>query len=217
MSWFADCRPNHSNVERTSAMTYLYRIIYKTVNKINGRYYIGQHRTNSLNDRYLGSGKALELAIKKYGRDNFERHTLCLVNSEEEMNIKEAEYVTEEVVKDPKSYNLLLGGQQGSVRFKPGKEHLYFGKTRPNHSKIMRTKKRKDFSDNMKEKWKTGWNLSKKRRKSYKIKFLDGHEEIITHLSEFCRERNYTRQCIRKMNSGKLQKYKDITFVQFLT
>jgi group I intron endonuclease len=49
-------------------------IIYKTTNLINGKIYIGQHMKN--NSEYLGSGKALKCAIKKYGKENFVRETL---------------------------------------------------------------------------------------------------------------------------------------------
>jgi len=37
-------------------MTY---IIYKTINQINGKYYVGQHNT-SANDGYIGSGIILK-------------------------------------------------------------------------------------------------------------------------------------------------------------
>ena len=49
-------------------------IVYETTNLINGKYYIGVHRKNGKN--YLGSGKILIYAIKKYGRDNFMREIL---------------------------------------------------------------------------------------------------------------------------------------------
>lgn len=43
-----------------------YGFIYITTNLINGKKYIGQKK--GYNDTYLGSGKILKLAIKKYGR-----------------------------------------------------------------------------------------------------------------------------------------------------
>jgi len=39
---------------------------YITTNKINGKQYVGAHSTNNINDGYLGGGKAIKLAKKKY-------------------------------------------------------------------------------------------------------------------------------------------------------
>lgn len=47
-------------------------LIYKTTNKINGKIYIGQTSKDE-NVFYLGSGKTLLKAVKKYGKDNFDR------------------------------------------------------------------------------------------------------------------------------------------------
>ena len=42
-------------------------IIYKITNKINDRIYIGAHSTDDINDSYMGSGKAIKAAQRKYG------------------------------------------------------------------------------------------------------------------------------------------------------
>ena len=91
----------------------MYYIIYKTVNLINGKYYIGKHQTENLNDGYLGSGKYLKKDIRKYGKVYFIKEVLFIFDNELEMNSKEKELVTESVVKDRKSYNLGVGGEGG--------------------------------------------------------------------------------------------------------
>ena len=46
---------------------------YITTNKINGKRYVGAHKTDNIDDGYLGSGKYLLRAIKKYGKESFTR------------------------------------------------------------------------------------------------------------------------------------------------
>ncbi|WQJ51907.1 MAG: homing endonuclease [phage Lak_Megaphage_RVC_AP3_GC31] len=54
-----------------------YHYIYKIVNNINNKYYIGVHSCKSLErDKYAGSGYALQEAYTKYGIDNFTKHIL---------------------------------------------------------------------------------------------------------------------------------------------
>ncbi len=86
-------------------------IIYKTTNKVNGKIYIGQHITTNLNDNYLGSGKIIQRAIKKYSEENFKREILFDFDNREEMNEKEAELVNEEFITRDDTYNLKPGGE----------------------------------------------------------------------------------------------------------
>jgi hypothetical protein len=92
---------------------YKYHYLYKTINLISNRYYIGVHETNDLNDGYLGSGLALGRAIKKYGTENFENEILEFFNSSEEAYKKEEKIVNKDFVKDKMTYNLKEGGKGG--------------------------------------------------------------------------------------------------------
>ena len=87
----------------------IYYTVYKTTNNLNGKYYIGKHRTLDLNDGYMGSGKLLKRAINKYGIENFTKEVLHIFESEEEMNAKEKELV----VISEQTYNLNEGGYGG--------------------------------------------------------------------------------------------------------
>lgn len=86
-------------------------IIYETKNLKNGKIYIGQHRTDDLNDGYLGSGYHLKRAIRYYGKEFFERKILFSFDNEEDMYSKEAELVNEEFLKRDDIYNLTIGGK----------------------------------------------------------------------------------------------------------
>jgi group I intron endonuclease len=89
--------------------------IYKITNLCNGKIYIGIHKTQSLDDDYLGSGKLLKAAIKKYGKDNFKKEVLETFNNEADMVAKEQELVTAQFVLDENNYNIMPGGKFGSL------------------------------------------------------------------------------------------------------
>jgi len=84
--------------------------VYKVTNQLNGRYYVGIHATQDLNDSYLGSGTAITRAIKKYGRENFRKETLHIFDNEQSMVDKEIEIVTEDFIRLEETYNLRVGG-----------------------------------------------------------------------------------------------------------
>lgn len=89
-----------------------HNIIYKIVNTINFKIYIGCHQTNTLEDGYMGSGTVLQKAFKKYSIENFEKIVLFNFDSVDEMFNKEAELVNEAFVKRPDTYNVCLGGNR---------------------------------------------------------------------------------------------------------
>lgn len=102
--------------------------VYKTVNKENCKFYIGVHKAVDLYDNYLGSGLILNRAIRKHGRDSFEKQILHIFETAEEAYAKERELVTQELVDSDECYNVRLGGfggwPKGMVRSEEFKKNL---------------------------------------------------------------------------------------------
>lgn len=87
-----------------------YKYFYKITNNINGCFYYGIHSTNDLDDGYMGSGKRLKKAYKKYGVENFTKEILKYFDTLKELSDYEAEIVNEEMINNPCCYNMSLGG-----------------------------------------------------------------------------------------------------------
>lgn len=91
----------------------MFYIVYKITNLINNKIYIGSHKTNDLDDNYMGSGKLIKQAVEKYGFNNFKKEILFIYNNPRQMYLKEAEIVDEEFLKRDDVYNLVPGGHGG--------------------------------------------------------------------------------------------------------
>jgi len=94
----------------------MYYYIYKTINNLNGKYYIGRRASESepTTDPYKGSGVLIKKALALYGKDNFTKIILENCQSFEELLLAEARYVDNAVVNDTQSYNIDLGGRYTS-------------------------------------------------------------------------------------------------------
>jgi hypothetical protein len=88
--------------------------LYKITNLCNGKIYIGIHKAKSMDDGYMGSGKLLKAAIKKYGKENFCKDIIETFDNEEDMVAREQEIVTSEFVLAENNYNIMPGGKFGS-------------------------------------------------------------------------------------------------------
>jgi hypothetical protein len=87
-------------------------IVYKTTNIINGKVYIGKDRKN--NPNYLGSGKLLHQAIKKYGKSAFRKEILFESDDDKEINSREKIEIENHKGRDI-CYNLAEGGTGGNT------------------------------------------------------------------------------------------------------
>jgi len=93
--------------------------VYETTNLVNGKKYIGVcvNSDEGKRRRYLGSGKLLKLAIKKYGKENFSKRILKEFDDKVSARAYERELIEElDAIDDPTYYNLVAGGFGGSIK-----------------------------------------------------------------------------------------------------
>ena len=90
----------------------MYGYIYETTNLINGKKYIGQHRSEFFDTHYIGSGIILLEAVKKYGKENFEVKLIRECANDDELNAAEVELIQEiNAVASENYYNIAHGGE----------------------------------------------------------------------------------------------------------
>ena len=86
-----------------------FHYIYK-ITREDGKYYIGLHSTNKLEDGYFGSGQMLWHSIRKYGKEKHTKQILEFLPSRALLKCREAELVDKTTLLDPLCMNLRVGG-----------------------------------------------------------------------------------------------------------
>lgn len=184
-------------------------IIYKTINQVNGKIYIGQDKYNDPN--YLGSGKILHLAFQKYGIENFKKEIIEECESIELLNEREKFWIYYYNSTDRSiGYNIALGGNGGdTISNHPNKEEI-----KKRHSDWMKennpTRGRKKNEDEI-ERWKNSYvgkykgenspNFGSKRNESSKQKMSEVRKQWHKNLSE--EERSEIGKKINEANKGR--------------
>ena len=93
-------------------MNYMFGYIYIIVNKINGRYYIGQ-KSGEFDPGYWGSPSVKSDYLKdfnKLGKKYFHREIIAYASCRQELDILEIKAINKRYIEDKKCYNLSPGG-----------------------------------------------------------------------------------------------------------
>jgi len=89
--------------------------VYVTTNLINGKQYVGEHWVDAQSYKYIGSGDALKLAIKKYGKINFKCDIVEWYDTRKEAFDAQEIYINSLNTQCPNGYNISPKGGHGVV------------------------------------------------------------------------------------------------------
>lgn len=190
-----------------------YHYIYKiTRNDGSGKYYIGLHSTNNLEDGYFGSGQVLWKSIKKYGKQMHTMEILEFLPDRKTLKDREREIVNEDLLKDPLCMNICLGGQcRNNLSDKQRKfiSKKLQGRTLSEEHKAKLSEIAKAMTDEVKQKISAG---GKKRFTSVENRKEHG-EKIKQGLTESSREK--MSASAKKINTPEYRQYKSEKLKQF--
>lgn len=89
----------------------MYGYIYLITNTVNGKVYVGQHKSEVFDESYWGSGKLLGRAYAKYPRDSqWSREILEWCKTQDELDEREKFWIVKKNSLVPNGYNLLVSG-----------------------------------------------------------------------------------------------------------
>lgn len=91
----------------------MFYYLYEIRNLINGKIYVGVHKTKNLNDGYMGSGSEILSEIKTIGEQHFKKTILEFFDTSEQMYSKEKEIVDSKFLSRHDVYNKRRGGTGG--------------------------------------------------------------------------------------------------------
>lgn len=180
--------------------------------------YVGRHSTDDLFDNYIGSGKLLKRAIKKYGIENFKIQILSFFDSLEELIEEEKFIVNKEWCDRKDTYNISCGGSnpimfgEDNPSWKGGVKYVKKGRKDVSGEKNpMFGKKHSDESIEKIRKANTG-----KPNKYKGIKFSKEKKDFLIQFQKTCKPISFygfnfksIRSCSRELNiSQQLVQYR---------
>ena len=131
----------------------MFYYLYEIKNLINDKVYVGVHKTKSLDDGYMGSGKVIRNAIKKYGTEYFSKTILETFESSEAMFSREKEVVNDEFLARSDVYNLRRGGFGGFSDSERVAAHKILSKRTTDEVSKMNKDRHRRYGPSYSEKW----------------------------------------------------------------
>jgi hypothetical protein len=185
-----------------------HNLIYKTTNKVDSKIYIGQHRTDNLNDKYIGSGNALREAIKEFGKHNFYCETLEFCNRED-LSKQEKYWVKVFDANNPLiGYNKTSGGCRDynvveETLEKLSLSHIQFYENNPEFLKEKSDQRKQFLKDNPEFSKENGIKISQ-----YYIDNPEGRVKVGEKSKEKCKYPDH----IKKKSDSAKKKFEDPEF-----
>jgi hypothetical protein len=227
-------------LQEKNSLSKKYNFIYLTTNTVNVKQYIGQHRTDNLNDYYLGSGLLLLCSIKKYRKENFTFEILHYCYSQDELNLMEDRYIIWYETTYPKGYNLRSGGIQCSVHNEATKEKIREARKRqviihseetkrkmseshkniplsPHHyAAILKNNQSEHFRKNLSEKRK-GMKFTEQHCKNISIAKSNPSNETRQKISQSQKGKKLSAETIEKMKGREPHNKNRVTYYHIIT
>ena len=181
----------------------MFGYIYKTTNLVNNKIYVGQHKAESFDNYYKGSGQMLTRAFKKYGKANFTCEILATAETKDELNDLEIYWIAKLNARDTTvGYNLTEGGEgtAGYIHTEEAKLKISLAKKgkslSPEHCKAigLRSLGHK-MSEEAKAKLRAA-NLGRKASEETKQKLRDAHKR---------NPRNFDEEYRRKLRESRAE------------
>lgn len=204
--------------------------IYKITNKLNNKAYIGQ-TTKSIQIRFIRhcwhsevkKNMPIDLAIHKYGKENFLLEEICKCDSLKDLNEKEIYYVKFFNTISPSGYNLRAGGENAllseETKIKIGLSNLGRKASFETKKKLSDSHKGFIVSEETKKKLslinkgKRSSLLCNQRAsvvnsKSYKFISPSGEIKEVKGLNKFCKDNNLSPSCMCNVAKGLEKQHK---------
>lgn len=168
----------------------MYGYIYEVTNLVNGKKYIGKHKSKVFDINYYGSGVGLKNALNKYGKENFKVVILEKIKTnQKDLDLREIYYIEKyNAVKDNNYYNQSYGGENEG----------WAGYNRAIKEKNYNPFKGKHHTEETKKK------LSEKHKQYYKIHPMS--DEIKKKISESNKGKIISEKTKQKMKNHKFTK-----------